>query len=251
MSQSEDLKGMSSFPQQEFSHRERSRSPDRSIDVCQSSSPSRTLTYYRELQRLKHQVLRSVGTLDGEITLSAAQPSHHRTGKGSSRINHFLRCITHRLGSPYGRGVNWWSLDEGGEDPPRKCSRTDGSLSRSENLCGQQVRFTYYSPDRQYHSHIIPEQERGYTLPRSSDLSILIWQWCLERSLTIHAIHIPGTQNSVADSQSRRGVKYSDWMLDPVIFSAVAEKWGLPDIDLFAAHHNTQLRRFFSYPDAE
>ena len=37
-----------------------------------------------------------------------------------------------------------------------------------------------------------------------SDLSILIWQWCLERSLTIHAIHIPGTQNSVADTQSRR-----------------------------------------------
>uniref|UniRef100_A0A1X7U9K0 Uncharacterized protein n=1 Tax=Amphimedon queenslandica TaxID=400682 RepID=A0A1X7U9K0_AMPQE len=74
-----------------------------------------------------------------------------------------------------------------------------------------------------------------------------MWQWCLERKLTIHAIHIPGSQNLVADSQSRRGVKYSDWMLDPEIFTTVAEKWGLPNVDLFAAHHNAQLSRFYSY----
>ena len=44
----------------------------------------------------------------------------------------------------------------------------------------------------------------------------------------------------------------SDWMLDKKVFSKLQKTWGHFDIDLFAARHNRQLPRYFSFkPDPE
>ena len=46
----------------------------------------------------------------------------------------------------------------------------------------------------------------------------------------------------------------SDWMLNQEIFQALEMKWGPFNVDLFAARHNKQLKRFFSFrpnPEAE
>ena len=48
-----------------------------------------------------------------------------------------------------------------------------------------------------------------------SHLAILLWEWCLRRGLTIHAEHIPGILNYMADAESRKPVECSDWKLDP------------------------------------
>ena len=61
------------------------------------------------------------------------------------------------------------------------------------------------------------------------------------------AEHIPGRENVGADSESRRGADPSDWMLLPEVFQEIYHRLGPLDIDLFAACHNSQLPRFYSY----
>jgi len=74
----------------------------------------------------------------------------------------------------------------------------------------------------------------------------------MARNLTIHAEHIPGCENIQADMESRRSVDPSDWCLNRTIFKSLEAKWGPFDVDLFAAHHNKQLERFFSFrPDPQ
>ena len=80
-----------------------------------------------------------------------------------------------------------------------------------------------------------------------SDLAVLVWEWCLSRQITLQAEHIPGRENTDADRESRKGTDSSDWMLHPEIFMELDRKWGRFDVDLFAARHNTQLPRYFSY----
>ena len=53
-------------------------------------------------------------------------------------------------------------------------------------------------------------------------------------------------------AESRRALDQSDWMLNQEIFQALEMKWDPFDVDLFAARHNKQLKRFFSFrPDPE
>ena len=92
----------------------------------------------------------------------------------------------------------------------------------------------------------------GTTSKTLSDLAIQTWLWCMERNLTIHAEHIPGVLNVRADAESRNLHHSSDWRLDPDVFRKLTSKWGSCTIDLFAARHNTQLSRFYSFrPDPE
>ena len=87
-----------------------------------------------------------------------------------------------------------------------------------------------------------------------SDQAIELWEWCLVRKITVHAEHIPGQKNVEADTESRRTLDHSDWMLNKEIFQALEMKWGPFNVDLFTARHNKQLKRFFSFrpnPEAE
>jgi len=68
----------------------------------------------------------------------------------------------------------------------------------------------------------------------------------------IHAKHIPEVYNLVADAESRVALDPSDWKLMPSILARLQMIWGPLKVDLFAAHHNKQLPRFFSFwPDPE
>ena len=64
--------------------------------------------------------------------------------------------------------------------------------------------------------------------------------------------HIPAQKNVEADTELRRALDQSNWMLNQEIFQALELKWGPFDVDLFTARHNKQLKRFFSFrPDPE
>lgn len=90
--------------------------------------------------------------------------------------------------------------------------------------------------------------KKGGTHSRNlSDLSIQVWEWCLSREIAIQAEHIPDRENQEADSESRKGTDSSDWMLHPDIFQELNCRWGRFNVDLFAARHNVQLSRYFSY----
>ncbi len=85
---------------------------------------------------------------------------------------------------------------------------------------------------------------RSYAL---CQLAISTWKWCLQRGITVHADHLPGHLNVRADFASRNWNDYSDWMLDPEVFSQLQKKLGRFSIDLFASFQNAQLPKFFSW----
>lgn len=85
-----------------------------------------------------------------------------------------------------------------------------------------------------------------------SDLALEIWEWRLTCRITIHAEHILGVYNTVADAESRKRFEPSDWKLHEGVFDQLQKVWGPYNVDLFAARHNRQLPHYFSFrPDPE
>ena len=77
-------------------------------------------------------------------------------------------------------------------------------------------------------------------------------QWCLKHNIHIHAAHIPGKKNCLADKLSRgqKLVRLTEWALKPSIVQHIFQIMGTPNIDLFATCANSQLPVFCSpYPD--
>ena len=62
----------------------------------------------------------------------------------------------------------------------------------------------------------------------------------------LSAAHIPGTANIEADKQSRILKDASEWKLYPAVFQNIVEKFGKPDIDLFATRINKLLDGYVS-----
>jgi len=92
---------------------------------------------------------------------------------------------------------------------------------------------------------------------KSSECNVLakeIWEFCQERDLWVMAVHLPGVQNVIADRLSRQFDEQLEWQLDRQVFIAICERFGTPEVDLFASRLNAQLPRFVSWkpdPDAE
>ena len=93
----------------------------------------------------------------------------------------------------------------------------------------------------------------GMTSEALDELACKIWLWCLERDIFISAQHIPGDTNVQADTLSRNFSDNLEWKLKEDIFKRICHHYFIPNIDLFATRHNTQLERFASWhydPDA-
>ena len=93
----------------------------------------------------------------------------------------------------------------------------------------------------------------GTRSPVLSNLAIQLWQWCLERNLSITAEHLPGVDNVVADEESRVIQSTAEWQLHRPIFQQILECLGNCNINLFATGLNAQLKQFVSWrpdPDA-
>ena len=89
--------------------------------------------------------------------------------------------------------------------------------------------------------------------PELHNLSRTIWLWCYERKIWLSAEHIPGVQNSIADSYSRKFNSNTEWMLAAHVFDLLTELFFAPDVDLFASRLNCRMTPFVSWrpdPDA-
>lgn len=93
----------------------------------------------------------------------------------------------------------------------------------------------------------------GGTRSQSCDIVARdIWHWAIKQQIWLSATHIAGITNVLADSESRLFVDKSEWKLSSEAFHLCTQRWGLPDIDLFATRINNQLPRFASWrPDPE
>lgn len=83
-------------------------------------------------------------------------------------------------------------------------------------------------------------------------ISKQIWSWCEQRNIWLVPCHIPGSDNIMADRESRQLSENTEWQLNQEIFELVTSKWGTPDIDLFASQNTTKCSQYVSWlPDKE
>ena len=85
-----------------------------------------------------------------------------------------------------------------------------------------------------------------------NNVACRIWKFCTKNQLWVSAAHIIGTINTEADKQSRVLEDATEWKLNSALFYKIVEKFGKPDIDLFATRINKQLGRYVSWhPEPE
>ena len=94
----------------------------------------------------------------------------------------------------------------------------------------------------------------GIKSPHCNQMAVDIWKWCIERTIWITAAYLPGKQNTEADHKSRHFNDRTEWMLNNGAFAKIVQKFGKPEIDIFASRLNTKLARYISWlpdPNAE
>ncbi|KAK3890263.1 hypothetical protein Pcinc_005794 [Petrolisthes cinctipes] len=85
-----------------------------------------------------------------------------------------------------------------------------------------------------------------------NDICIEIWDWIVKNDAWVSASHIPGKDNTLADTASRQCNDRHEWKLNESMFRELCVTFGTPDIDLFASRLNKQIKRFCSWkPDPE
>ena len=76
---------------------------------------------------------------------------------------------------------------------------------------------------------------------KRNDLTRTLWEWCLDNNMWLTTRHIPGKENTLADAESRKSRKETEWTLDRGIFHEAVKKINFePQIDLFASRFNYQ-----------
>jgi len=77
-----------------------------------------------------------------------------------------------------------------------------------------------------------------------------IWLWAFERDVYLTAEHLPGSENTTADTASRIFSDNTEWSLDTKVFAELVVKFGKFSIDLFASRLNSKLDNYVAWkPD--
>ena len=80
-----------------------------------------------------------------------------------------------------------------------------------------------------------------------NSMATLIWKWCINHNIWLSATHIPGSQNTEADKESRVLKGSTEWSLSQKVFNTIKEHWGMFDIDLFASRLNFKVPLYVSW----
>ena len=87
----------------------------------------------------------------------------------------------------------------------------------------------------------------GVKSGRCNQVAQEIWQWAEARQNWLSAAHIPGIENVIADYKSRNFEDNIEWSLSDRLFERIVDRFGEPDIDLFASRLNHKVDRFVSW----
>ena len=77
-------------------------------------------------------------------------------------------------------------------------------------------------------------------------ISKSIWEFLLDKGITLTASWIPSKMNWRADLESRKKPNSSDWFLLPEIFQKIVHQWGTPTVDCFASRIMRQVPNYMS-----
>jgi hypothetical protein len=71
-----------------------------------------------------------------------------------------------------------------------------------------------------------------------------------QMSVCLLPVYIPTGENILADAASRFQ-EIPEWQVHPFVFQAIAARWGLPKIDLFASNASKQTQRFHCWDTSD
>ncbi len=87
----------------------------------------------------------------------------------------------------------------------------------------------------------------GGKIDMLDELARNIWYWAIERNLWISTTYIPGSENQIADTESRKVANHNiEWKLSKNMFQKIQKMWPA-SIDLFASRINKQLKKYVSW----
>jgi hypothetical protein len=86
----------------------------------------------------------------------------------------------------------------------------------------------------------------GTRSPHLTKIAKRIWKFILDKGISLTAGWIPSKLNWRADQESRKPPDSSDWLLHPLIFSALSDRWGCPTLDCFASRAMKHLDNYLS-----
>ena len=90
----------------------------------------------------------------------------------------------------------------------------------------------------------------GMKSSECNSITKLIWNWAAEVGIWISVAHIPGSDNILADKASRVFHNPTEWSLDNEVYLRVIDRFGKPEIDLFASRLNYKVIEYASWkPD--
>lgn len=108
------------------------------------------------------------------------------------------------------------------------------------------VKYLHKAKNGQHVSSGIPQPLGGTSSQSLVQCACQIWQWCLQRGITLSAEHIPGMSNLGADRVSLT-LHTSEWKLYPKVCTQLLWPLGPSNVDLFVSWLNNQLGRFISW----
>ena len=85
-----------------------------------------------------------------------------------------------------------------------------------------------------------------------SEVAKHLWHFCIQESIWILRVHIPGKESTVVDYMSRFLSENTEWQLAPIIFKNTAHSFNfIPQLDLFVSYFNSKVPCYVSwFPDS-
>ena len=71
----------------------------------------------------------------------------------------------------------------------------------------------------------------GTVSPQLNQLARDLWLWCMNRNITLKAVHLAGKLNVIADEESRSMKDRADWKLCPRVFQMIDRRLGPLQVD--------------------
>lgn len=155
-------------------------------------------------------------------------PQSSGTGAG-------IRCIPEGMGSTvYGNQHRGILVNYRGT-VPRQLSRVISCLPSPQDFATNQLKMDNVS------AVAYINQKGGTHSMQLCNLALQIWEWCIQKGITLQAEHLPGNLNRVADTESWMVRDRCDWMINPRVFQQLQQSLDPLEIDLFASRLTKQL----------
>ena len=186
----------------------------------------------------------------GVVDNNAQQVEWPPNSLSDPRPRHRDRCVTPGLGSGHRADEHRRPLVRGGENPPiNLLELAGGALAMKTFTKGRKNIHVLLRMDNTTAIAYI-NRMGGTRFQTLSQTACDLWHWCLQRGITLSAVHLPGVLNSIADGESRTLQSSAEWMLERSICRNVIQTLGPCSVDLFATRLNNQLGRYVSWhPD--